>query len=261
MPKDTETLNKISAALGAAHDVTAGNCFGLPCLKVGGKVFAMVWRGAVAFKLQGEAHAEALQVPGAHLFDPRGKGHPMKEWVQIPAEQSPAWSRFARLACHSALGAALAQKDELIQGLVKARRKVLRAANSLLPEQRDDVFLGVWSVKDILAHMAGWDDTNRLAVQEILDGRRPSFWQHQDPDWRRYNARLVAQYRRDEWAELLGVAEAAHRALIALLRTIPAESYVQHQSIASLLRTEARDEEEHARQIEEFRTTAAAQAG
>jgi hypothetical protein len=146
-----------------------------------------------------------------------------------------------------------AMKDELIQGLASARRAVLHAAEALAPEQRDTVFLGVWSVKDLLAHLAGWDDTNRQAVQEILAGQRPSFWKYKDRDWQSYNARLVAQYRRDEWAELLAMLEKTHGALIDYLQTVPVESYVQHRAIGRLLRTEAKDEEEHARQIEEFR--------
>lgn len=66
--------------------------------KVGNKVFTVQWGRNLAFKLPGEAHAEALQVEGARLFDPRRKGSPMKEWVQIPAAQSSGWLRFARAA-------------------------------------------------------------------------------------------------------------------------------------------------------------------
>jgi len=40
------------------------------------------------------------------------------------------------------------------------RRKILDAASAPSPEQRDEVFLGIWSVKDLLAHLAGWNVTN-----------------------------------------------------------------------------------------------------
>jgi len=162
---------------------------------------------------------------------------------------------------HAVRGTTRSAKDELIQGLVDARRKVLQTALSLSPEQRDEVFLGVWSAKDVLAHMAGWDDTNVQAVQEILAGQRPSFWQYQDHDWQSYNARLVAQYRREDWAELLAELDRSHRALIAYLQSVPVESYMRHRAIASLLRTEARDEEKHARQMEEFRSNGASAGG
>ena len=70
---NTQILNEIAAELGADQDVRPGNWFGKRCLKVGGKVFAALWGDDMAFKLTGEAHAEALRVEGAHLFDPRGK--------------------------------------------------------------------------------------------------------------------------------------------------------------------------------------------
>ena len=145
---------------------------------------------------------------------------------------------------------------ELIEALLSARRKVLQAAQTLSPQQRDEVFLGLWSARDLLAHLAGWDVTNRQAVQEILAGQRPSFWQYQDRDWQSYNARLVAQYRRDDWAELLALVDEQHRALIDFLQTVPAEEYLHYPAIGRLLRTEASDEEQHARQLDEFRTGA-----
>jgi hypothetical protein len=251
---DTESLEVIAAELGAEQDVTVGKWFGKRCLKVDGKVFAALWGDDMAFKLTGEAHSEALQVEGAQFFDPRGQGHPMKEWVQIPGSRSPTWSHFARLACEYVAGAAQAEKDRIISGLVAARRQVLEAANSLSPAAQDKVFLGEWSVKDLLAHLVGWDYTNLTAVQEILAGQKPGFWTHYDRDWKSYNAQLVAQYRRDDFTELVAAVEQSHRTLIDYLQTVPADEYVKRKQIASLLRAETKDEEEHHRQIEELRS-------
>lgn len=248
-----QMLNELASEFSPEQEVTVGSWFGKPCLKVGGKVFAALWRGDVAFKLSGEAHSKALQVGGAHLFDPRGQGHPMKEWVQIPAAQSSTWSHFAKLACEYVATAAQIKKDEIISGLVKARRKILEAASLLSPLEQDEVFLGVWSVKDLLAHLVGWDYTNLDAVQEILAGRKPGFWAHYDRDWKSYNARLVAEYRRDDFSELVAAVEASHRALIDYLQTVPADAYVKRKQIATLLRAETRDEEIHHRQVQAFR--------
>jgi hypothetical protein len=252
---DSQVLDEIAAGVSAQDHVTVGKWFGKPCLKVGGKVFATLWGADMAFKLAEEAHAEALQVKGAQLFDPRGKGHPMKQWVQIPAAQSSIWRRFAQLACAYVAGAAQAEKEAIISGLVEARREVLNAARQLTAAQQEAVFLGEWSVKELLAHLAGWDDTNIQAVQEILTCHKPSFWQHYDRDWQSYNAQLVADYRRDDFGELLAVVEASHRRLIAFLETLPADVYIKKRKIGTLLRTEIKDEHEHAEQVGEFRTS------
>ncbi len=255
---DEPLLNKMAAEFDPQQSVTAGKWFGKPCLKVGGKVFAVLWGGDMAFKLTAEAHTEALQLEGAHLFDPRGKGHPMKDWVQIPAAQASSWNHFARLACEHVLGAAQAEKAALIHGLVKARRRILDMASNLSAVQQDEVFLGVWSVKDLLAHLVGWDATNLKAVGEILAGQKPSFWQHYDHDWKSYNARLVEEYKRDDFAELLALVEESHRRLIHFLQRVPAEEYLKKTEIRSLLGTEIKDEREHHGQLEEFRKRRAA---
>jgi hypothetical protein len=87
-------------------------------------------------------------------------------------------------------------------GLVETRRRILDAASSLSPAEQNEVSLGVCSVKDLLAHLAGWDFANIEAVEAILVGRLPSFYSHYDRDWKTLNARLVAEYRKDNLADL-----------------------------------------------------------
>jgi hypothetical protein len=56
----------------------------------------------------------------------------------------------------------------------------------------------------------GWDTTNLQAIQEILAGQYPTFSQYFDRDWQSYNARLVEQYKKDPFAELLAEVERSH---------------------------------------------------
>jgi hypothetical protein len=259
---DTRKLEEIAAQFSPDQDVTTGKWFGKPCLKVGGKVFAALWGGDLAVKLAGKAHSEALRVEGAHLFDPRGKGHPMKAWVQIPAAQSSTWSRFARLACEGVAGAAQAKKDEIIAGLRETRKKTLEVTSALPPAQQDEVFLGLWSVKDLLAHLVGWDYANVEAVNAILAGRVPDFYSYHGRDWRTFNAHLVAEYKRDDFDILVASMEESHRKLVQLLETVPAEEFEADKdvrfkgykvTIARVIQGELDDERTHYVQIEEFR--------
>jgi hypothetical protein len=260
---DTQKLEDIAAQFSPDQDVTAGKWFGKPCLKVGGKVFAALWGGDLAVKLAGKAHSEALQVEGARLFAPRGKGHPMKAWVQIPAAQSSTWSRFARLACEDVAGAAQAKKDEIIAELRETRKKTLEVASALSPAQQDEEFLGFWSVKDLLAHLVGWDYANVEAVDAILAGRVPDFYSYHGHDWRTFNARLVAEYKRDDFDALVASMEESHQKLVQLLETVPAEEFEADKgvrfkgykvTIARVIQGELDDERTHYVQIEEFRT-------
>jgi hypothetical protein len=253
---ETQILHEIAAELGSEQDIRVGQWFGMPCLKVGGKVFATRSGSDMVFKLGGEAHAEALQIEGAHLFDPRGTGQPMRAWVQIPQAQSSSWGRFAKLACKTVAGAAQVEKDAIIGGLLDARSKILAEVRSLSTRQEDQVFLGTWTVKDLLAHLVGWDFTNLEAVGDILVGQKPAFWQHYDRDWQSYNARLVAEHKRDNLAELLASVQESHRKLIDFLESVPADEYVKKTKIGSLLRAETRDEQQHYEQVRAFRQRA-----
>ena len=77
-------------------DCRASKVFGMPCVKRSGRVVFGLSRTGMVFKLTDpDAHARALAVPGAHLFDPSGQGEPFRQWVVIPPEQAAEWEPLA----------------------------------------------------------------------------------------------------------------------------------------------------------------------
>lgn len=157
---------------------------------------------------------------------------------------------------------AQAKKDTLIANLVEARKNILNAASALPAKRRDEVFLGSWSVKDLLAHLIGWDDTNILAVKAILTDKIPVFFSHYDKDWRTYNARLITQYKLNNFRQLVRAVQRSHRDLITLLQSVPAEEFSKDRglrsngykvTIARILQVELDDERVHHQQIAEYR--------
>ena len=81
-------------AAGQCPDADKSQMFGKPCYKINGKAFVAFFQNDMVFKLAADQLSEALALAGAHLFDPSGKGRPMKEWVQIPSAHIHTWSRF-----------------------------------------------------------------------------------------------------------------------------------------------------------------------
>jgi hypothetical protein len=154
-----------------------------------------------------------------------------------------------------------AKKEQIIAELIEARREILDAAALLPADRQDKVFLGVWSVKDLLAHLVGWDLTNLAAAREVLAGQLPVFYAHHDRDWRTYNALLVAEHKQAGWAEMVASVEGSQRKLIEYLQTIPPEELDRDRgvrfrgykvTVARLLQAEAGDEKQHAAQIHDF---------
>ncbi len=72
--------------------------FGKPCFKFSGKAFVCFFKECMVFKLTSPEHSKALEMEGAELFDPSGKGRPMKEWVQVPYAHQSEWESLAQSA-------------------------------------------------------------------------------------------------------------------------------------------------------------------
>jgi hypothetical protein len=89
---------KLIASFGENDGVSVSQMFGKACLKINDKAFVAQHLEAVIFKLSGTDHARALEISGAALWDPSGKGRPMKEWVALPATASKYFDSFAHAA-------------------------------------------------------------------------------------------------------------------------------------------------------------------
>lgn len=153
-------------------------------------------------------------------------------------------------------------KDELIFGLKAVRESILSETLALPAKARNRVFLGAWSVMDLLAHLAGWDFTNLQAARDILNGLLPEFYEHHDKDWKTYNATLVSKYKRADFKEQVELVRDAQKQLIDFLQTLPVEDFKLDTgvrakgikvTIARLLQAELEDETTHFEQIYEFR--------
>jgi len=86
-----ERFRELADAALADPAVRPGTGFGAaPGLRVDGKLFALLVRGALVVKLPRE-RVDALVAAGAGTrFEP-GPGRVMREWVAVPAGAAPAW--------------------------------------------------------------------------------------------------------------------------------------------------------------------------
>lgn len=153
------------------------------------------------------------------------------------------------------------RKDQILSSLVEARQNILAEVFRLSEANQNRVFLGIWSTKDLLAHLVGWDYTNLDAVNEVLAGKLPTFYAHHDHDWKTYNAMLVAKYKRDSFEDLIALIKSSHRQLVEFLQTISPEVFNKDfgvrfhgykVTVQRLLETEAKDEKIHLQQIVDF---------
>ena len=152
-------------------------------------------------------------------------------------------------------------KEHLLSGLLEVRSKILDLAGALPLEKQRVAYLGEWDIYDLLAHLAGWDFTNIQAVEQIQSGSVPEFYQYASPDWRDYNAQLVAKYRMDELDTLVKFVGATQHTLLEIISTLQPEELYKDRgiriraykiTIARLLEAELKDEQIHLGQLEDF---------
>lgn len=149
-------------------------------------------------------------------------------------------------------------KAEILSECSQVRSDLLAIAADLPDASWGQVFLGSWSVKELLAHLAGWDYANLEAAQAILRGLMPAFYAFIDKDWRSFNDLLVQQYGRQDRSVLLQQLSDSHQALMEGLDAIPEGDFARDfglrangwkVTIARLIEIETKEERQHLEQI------------
>jgi hypothetical protein len=156
---------------------------------------------------------------------------------------------------------AQAKKEWTINEMQRVRSEFLAEVATVSRKERDTVFLGIWSVRDLLAHLAGWDYANLEAAKNILAGKLPAFYEHKDRDWQTYNAMLVKKYKKNNFRELLATLKKSQRALVSYVQSIPPEDFNRDfgvrfhgykVTIQRLLKADIKDVRIHHQQIIDF---------
>jgi hypothetical protein len=149
----------------------------------------------------------------------------------------------------------------LVDELISVRAGILDAASEIPAEERATPFVGHWPIKDLLAHLAGWDYTNVEAAVDLRSGRLPAFYDDYDPGWASYNQELIETYGTEEWDELMSLLKESQAAFLDAIADLGEEEVAAARgpawrghdiSLLSVLRAAVRDESEHLQQIRSF---------
>ena len=128
--------------------------------------------------------------------------------------------------------------DAIIEGNAQARADLLDAIDALPAERRTEGWYGPqqWSVQDVLAHLARWQEGWSHALRAVTSGERPSVPGYEpnrdDPDAAddAYNAASVAEMRGQPWEAVMARLRAAreeHDEAIRGLRALEPERYAE----------------------------------
>jgi len=156
---------------------------------------------------------------------------------------------------------AQAKKEWILSEMQKVRSELLTEVATLSRKERDTIFLGIWTVRDMLAHLVGWDYANLEAAKSVLAGKLPAFYGYKDRDWQTYNAMLVKKYKNNNFRELRATVRRSQKKLVDYVQTIPPEYFNKDfgvrfrgykVTIQRLLEADIKDVQIHHQQIVDF---------
>jgi hypothetical protein len=145
-------------------------------------------------------------------------------------------------------------KDALLREMEAGFAALLDAVNGLSEEQMSRVWYGDWSVRDILAHVAGWHREEIAMLERMARGERPVPESADYTDDDAWNARFAAKWRAASAGEVLAELKASEEAYLAAALRLPGERFEEGRTAHRLVQEGCINHyQEHGNEIKEWR--------
>jgi hypothetical protein len=114
-------------------------------------------------------------------------------------------------------------KDELLNQAARDYNAFEAAIHGLNEDHLTEVWLGTWSIREILAHMSGWHREMGPALERLTRGEKPlpAGVSYEDVD--AWNAKLVAAKRDWPLDEILLELDRSHEYFMHMAAQVPDE--------------------------------------
>jgi len=146
-------------------------------------------------------------------------------------------------------------KEELLNSAAREYKAFHETIQGLNEEQMTEVWLGTWSVRDVVAHMAGWHRELGPALERLARGERPV------PDGKNYetevdawNARFAASKQNTPVADVLLELDESHEYFMHAAAQVPEARFVEGKTAWKIVDlNSAHHYKEHGDQIRAWR--------
>lgn len=145
-------------------------------------------------------------------------------------------------------------RDDLLQQLDRDFDDLVASFEGLSDEAMLRVWFGDWSVRDVLAHVAGWHREMAELFDRMARGERPVPEGVDYNDSGPWNARFAESHRNTQPASMIEEAKASREAFAEAARRLPDERFEEGRAgYRVLLGTGSDHYREHAGAIREWR--------
>jgi hypothetical protein len=150
--------------------------------------------------------------------------------------------------------ASVTTKRELLDAAAREYRALNDALQGLNEEQMTEVWLGTWSVREIVAHMSGWHREMGPALERLARGERPVPPGVSYDDVDAWNARFAAPAAGRAVADVLLEFDETHEAFIHAAAQVPEARFEPGKTAWKIVDgNSAHHYREHAEQIRAWR--------
>ncbi|MCH8920225.1 MAG: DinB family protein [Chloroflexi bacterium] len=147
----------------------------------------------------------------------------------------------------------MSDKSDAIAGLEAARKETLEAINGIPEEKMSAVAFGSWSVKDVLCHLASWEQFAVPDLQRISRGHIPQLATLRLEDVDDWNAGLMRSRNLFPLPQVMFELEDSRRQFIDALNAQPEGVFATGQMVRMLTDGLVNGEKGHAADIREWR--------
>jgi hypothetical protein len=147
-------------------------------------------------------------------------------------------------------------KDELLNEAAREYKALHEAVQGLNEEQMTEVWLGTWSVRDIVAHIAGWHREMGPALERMTRGERPVPAGVSYDDVDTWNERFAAARRSTPVADVLLELDKTHEYFLKVAAAVPGERFQPGKTAWKIVDLNGGHHyHEHAEQIRAWRSS------
>jgi len=149
-------------------------------------------------------------------------------------------------------------KQKTLKNVEKSYQSFLKSYTGLTADQLQlPGVTGEWSVRDILAHVADWENEMLRRIPILLGESADALYPAEYTDADDFNAQMTARHTGWDLQEVLFYQSKAHKALMERLEQVPDPWYDGRRRFTKHLRGNTTDHyTEHATAIREWRKTA-----
>jgi hypothetical protein len=147
-------------------------------------------------------------------------------------------------------------KESLLNDAAREYRALHETIHGLNEEQMTEVWLGTWSIKEIVAHMSGWHREMGPALERIARGERPVAEGVSYDDVDAWNAKFARAGQGTSVADLLLELDKSHEYFLRAAAGVPAERFQPGKTAYKIVDlNSAHHYREHGDQIRAWRAT------